>query len=178
MDRFLLYFHKKIRMNHTFKWIILGLFATGCLSTQAQTVSGLQFADFPAKHKQKSKPVKPDFTSSPGMEKQKANIQKRFTGKVNFAGAYEVLTWGCGTGCLTGALADLRTGKLYELPPLSPNNCGRKSVQAKDDRLIIKKNSRLLLSSGCGMQDGNAAPPLTVLAYEWNEETKAFEKRN
>ena len=36
----------------------------------------------------------------------------------NFAGHFTVVQWGCGTTCLTGAIVDATTGKVFHLPPL------------------------------------------------------------
>lgn len=36
--------------------------------------------------------------------------------KANFAGHYVLTTWGCGAACVTGALIDAKTGKVYWLP--------------------------------------------------------------
>jgi hypothetical protein len=35
---------------------------------------------------------------------------------VNFGGKYIIIEWGCGTECQTGAVIDVSTGKIYELP--------------------------------------------------------------
>lgn len=156
------------------KKLIIPLAVFGCLKTGAQDIEGYRFTDFPATSSTLSKSVNPDFSGSPSMKKYKANILKRYTGKVNFGGAYQVVTWGCGTGCLTGAVVDLRNGKVYELPELGANNCGRESVHAKDDRMIIRKNSRLLLSAGCGTPEGDNPSEVNYKAYEWDEQRKAF----
>lgn len=34
----------------------------------------------------------------------------------NFAGRYVVTAWGCGAGCLMGAVIDAKTGRVYRLP--------------------------------------------------------------
>ena len=34
----------------------------------------------------------------------------------NFAGRFALVTWGCGTACLSGALLDLRSGAVHPLP--------------------------------------------------------------
>lgn len=34
--------------------------------------------------------------------------------KPNFAGHYILTTWGCGSGCLLGAVIDAKTGKVYQ----------------------------------------------------------------
>jgi hypothetical protein len=35
----------------------------------------------------------------------------------NFGGHYNLARWGCGTTCINGAITNLKTGKVYDLPP-------------------------------------------------------------
>src|SRR5262249_38346996 len=36
--------------------------------------------------------------------------------KPDFAGHYIVATWGCGAGCVMGAIIDAKTGRVYSIP--------------------------------------------------------------
>src|SRR5262249_16081404 len=36
--------------------------------------------------------------------------------KPDFAGHYIVATWGCGAGCVMGAIIDAKTGRVYWIP--------------------------------------------------------------
>ena len=38
---------------------------------------------------------------------------------MNFAGRYNLARWGCGTSCQNGAITDLKTGKVYDIPSAS-----------------------------------------------------------
>ena len=42
----------------------------------------------------------------------------------NFAEHYRVTYWGCGSNCSAGALIDLQTGTVYQLPLAKPNGSG------------------------------------------------------
>jgi len=86
---------------------------------------------------------------------------------MNFAGHYNIARWGCGTSCISGAITDLKTGNVYDLPPASLD-------------YKFKNTSRLLVinppdSSGyfdyCSYC---CAPELWI----WNENKKKFEKLN
>jgi hypothetical protein len=44
-------------------------------------------------------------------------------GPPNFAGHYRVEIWGCGSECISGAIVDLETGKVFS-PPLPSGSTG------------------------------------------------------
>jgi hypothetical protein len=168
-----IYFHENILML-SLKKLIITLAVFGLLQAGAQDIAGYRYSKYPANLKSTSNAKSPDYAGNPAMKKNKANIRNRYTGTVNFAGAYQVLTWGCGTGCLTGVLIDTRDGKIHELPELGANNCGRTSEHAKDDRMVIRKTSRLLLSAECEMSEGNQPAAVRYKAYIWDETNKTF----
>ena len=47
----------------------------------------------------------------------KERIQEYFTGRANFGGHYEILSWGCGTSCRTGVIVNLLDGKILTTLP-------------------------------------------------------------
>ena len=61
---------------------------------------------------------------------------------VNFAGEYVLSTWGCGTSCSMGVAVSSRTGRVVALPGTA---CCWKG---EGERVIFKKNSRLLVLAG------------------------------
>lgn len=46
----------------------------------------------------------------------RTRLREAARGRPNFAGHYTVALWGCGAGCVTGALVDAKTGRVYWLP--------------------------------------------------------------
>jgi len=85
---------------------------------------------------------------------------------MNFAGHYNLARWGCGTSCINGAITDLITGKVYNLPPATLD-------------YAFQNNSRLLVvnppdSLGYYNYCSYCEPELWV----WNEKDKMFEKLN
>src|SRR5574343_632720 len=64
-----------------------------------------------------SEKAKIDFKSNETAKAYKTAILESYKdGKVNFAGNYIITTWGCGTSCISGAMVDVRDGKIYDLP--------------------------------------------------------------
>lgn len=46
----------------------------------------------------------------------RTRIREAYEGQPNFAGYYIVVQWGCGTECQMGAIINLKTGKVTEIP--------------------------------------------------------------
>jgi hypothetical protein len=109
-------------------------------------------------------PAKIDFRSDHELKKFRTAIRAGYkTNKLNFAGHYCLVYWGCGSPCKQSAIVDLRTGKVYDGPTSS---YGYK----------FKKNSKMIIVNPPG--DDNllddylmaSTPEVWVL----NEHTKKF----
>lgn len=58
-----------------------------------------------------------NFNSNPLGQKYKTLISEKYNSHdINFALHYVVITWGCGSGCVTGVMVDSRDGCIYALP--------------------------------------------------------------
>jgi hypothetical protein len=77
-------------------------------------------------------------------------LKKLAKGKPNFAGRYIVETWGCGHRCLTGAMMDAKTGKVYFLGSVYEGET-EDSMPNIDFRL----NSSLMIFSGTTDDNGS-----------------------
>jgi hypothetical protein len=87
----------------------------------------------------------------------RTQVQKRFATQIreqavappNFAGHYKVVEWGCGTSCVSMAVADLATGNVYDGPFsilwYGPNY----EYEGGDDEWEYRVSSRLLVTRGC-----------------------------
>lgn len=64
----------------------------------------------------------------------------------NFAGHYIVTTWGCGSGCLLGAVIDARTGKVYQWD--FSICCWDSIADDNFNPIEFRLNSRLIVFSG------------------------------
>jgi len=85
---------------------------------------------------------------------------------MNFAGHYNLARWGCGTSCQNGAITDLQTGRVYDIPTASLDYEFR-----KDSRLLVVNPPD---STGYYDYCRYCEPELWV----WNEKKKKFEKLN
>jgi len=88
----------------------------------------------------------------------------------NFAGRFTVVEWGCGSGCISFAVVDAVTGRVYRAPfaLLGVPYLGTKSGRAYQG-LVYRLNSRLLIADGCP-QDGNCGTYyLEWTGRRWNQ---------
>ena len=69
----------------------------------------------------------------------------------NFAGHYTIIEWGCGAGCVSGAVVDAKTGVVYSLPfdTISAAEGGSLSYQI-DSRLLIARGCLNENQTSCG----------------------------
>ena len=86
--------------------------------------------------------------------------------KIDFAGYYISVLFGCGAGCISGFIIDTRDGKIYELPLGEENMCFYDI-----DRAVCKPDSRLFISAICRETDYGE---FFYIAYLWDEENKEF----
>jgi hypothetical protein len=87
----------------------------------------------------------------------------------DFAGHFTIALWGCGAGCVTGALVDAKTGKVSDLPfsVLSFAEAlkfpdGSDTNSGDFEPLVYQRHSRLLVVRGCPEEKNCAA-----YYYEW-----------
>lgn len=76
--------------------------------SHAQTVAGYSFEKYPAPL-YKGKKAKLNYASNDTAKYFKTRITEAYNyngGEIGFGGSYVVATWGCGAGCLTGAMID------------------------------------------------------------------------
>jgi hypothetical protein len=84
----------------------------------------------------------------------------------NFGGHFNLARWGCGTSCINGAITDLKTGLVYDIPAASLG-------------YEFRINSRLLVvnppdSTGNYDNCSYCEPELWL----WNDHKKSFERLN
>jgi len=119
------------------------------------------FADYKTEYKETTEKAKIDFNSNPTVKGFKTVISETYkNGVVNFAGYYIIATWGCGTSCISGAMIDVRDGKVYDLPSGEMDGIGNSYSSDKSSSLLI---------TGLYWQE-------TIEDYwNWNESKKEFE---
>lgn len=147
----------------------------------AKTVAGYEFGKYPTKiYTGKKAPLK--LTKSDDWWFFRTRVRDiHHNGTVGFAGKYMVGIWGCGAGCIMGAMVDKSTGKVYGLPNndgLAYDGCYSSDEYQEDERLQFYPNSRLFITRSCTQEelsDTTARQSITYEVYAWHEQHKKFQ---
>ena len=127
------------------------------------------FSQYPARvEKARAKAI--DFKHSYGAGTFRTRLNNGLREGVNFAGHYIVVGWGCGTGCISGAVIDARNGRVY-----FPNAFHDIGVWYDDngytpEPVKYKKNSRLFVISGISGDQEERSDDNNIWGdyyYEW-----------
>lgn len=130
--------------------------------------SEITFEDFKAEYKETTEKAKIDFNSNPTAKGFKTAISESYkNGKVDFSGNYIIATWGCGTSCISGAMIDIRDGKVYDLP-------SEENWEGIGNSFDSDKASSLLITSISGVPLGDNIVKIEKY-WKWNETNKKFE---
>ena len=57
--------------------------------------------------------AEPDFNSYPDAKRYITRIKEECKNRINFAGKYTLVIWGCGSPCQSGVIVDRINGKIY-----------------------------------------------------------------
>jgi len=123
----------------------------------------LKFADFAALESFHGKPAKPILTTRAQRTFRNAIVRAAAKG-LNFAGHYTVAEWGCGSGCMSVAVVDAASGKVFPGPfkilsmPMAEGEGGREYQGA-----VYQRKSRLFIADGCPEE-----ARCGTYYYEWN----------
>lgn len=153
-------------MKRHFVLIFLVMF--GCFSVRGQNEAVPKFSAFPATvEKERAKSI--DFKKNPDARSFRTRLSEALRGGVNFAGHYVVAGWGCGTGCISGAIIDARTGNVFWPEPFNAFGVLFNNGNYADPPVEYKKNSRLLIIHGIPGEGKDDAPakPSGDYYYEW-----------
>lgn len=108
-----------------------------------------------------------DFKSNPIAEDHRTVITEKYNElEVNFASYYVITTWGCGSGCVTGVMVDIRDGIVYSLPE-------DKEWGGNGTYIDSKKESKLLVTVAVA-QSPTGEIEESRKSWEWNEDLKQF----
>jgi hypothetical protein len=75
-----------------------------------------RFEDFPATESFSGTPAPVDLSSQPWAREFRTVLRGGAAAGPDFAGAYTVVLWGCGTQCQNWAVVDARTGRVHGHP--------------------------------------------------------------
>ena len=108
-----------------------------------------------------------NFKSNPIAERYRTVITEKYNElEVNFASYYVITTWGCGSGCVTGVMVDIRDGFVYSMPEDKDWGGNGTYIQSKKESKILKTVAVAQSSSGEIVEDRKY--------WEWNEDLKKF----
>ena len=108
-----------------------------------------------------------NFESNPMAESHRTVITEKYNELgVNFATHYIVITWGCGSGCVTGAMVDTRDGSVYSMP--KDEEWGGNGTYIESS-----KDSEILITVAVGPSHNGKIEELRK-HWKWNEDNKQF----
>jgi len=114
-----------------------------------------RFEDYPAGDTLRVAPVAPKLINLDDQRFRTA-LRRGAAKGPNFAGAFTVVLWGCGTSCQSGAVIDARTGRVWNLP------------QSLARGAQYRLSSRLFIADPIPPKPQPIESPF-VLYYEWRD---------
>jgi hypothetical protein len=135
---------------------------------ETQPSWAIKFADCLVADVFHGKPAAPTFDGSK-LKNYRTVISEAARKGPNFAGHYTVAEWGCGSGCVSMAIVDAASGRVYEMPFGSlamdnPNGSFHKGP-------IYQLKSRLFIADGCPNEEGKKCG---TYYYEWKDDKFAL----
>lgn len=128
--------------------------------------SDIKFDKYPAKVEKVNK-AKLVLSSSSLGKTYKTQISNQYkTNKVDFGGHYVTTYWGAGMGLTMGAMVDIKTGKIYELPMNEENSLN--DCFHNDEIETNKVNSNLFITYATKMTDDESKCKREIYYYLWN----------
>jgi len=158
-------------LNRTIFFTISILFlVTTCIG---QTIQGYSFSSYPSQISS-SKKATLNLKSNPLGSAYRTTIRKQYKdGKIDFGGHYITTMWGAGAGMTVGAMVDILTGKIYELP-LSEKNAYRGAYHDGNNNILFKPNSNLFICYTSTNNQNETLVDLMYSIYKWNDKDKKF----
>jgi hypothetical protein len=111
----------------------------------AQNANHPLFSDFPVSTTYTGQSHNPNL-ATPQAQKFRSRLIEGASEKANFAGHYIVIQWGCGTGCVSGAVLDALSGHVTFFPFVYV--CCWGNVNADFKPISFRLNSHLIVFSG------------------------------
>jgi hypothetical protein len=107
-----------------------------------------------------------NFKSNPIAERYRTVITEKYNElEVNFASYYVIITWGCGSGCVTGVMVDIRDGFVHSMPE-------DKEWGGNGTYIESKKESKILKTVAVAQSSEEVEESRKY--WEWNEDLKKF----
>lgn len=96
----------------------------------------------------------------------RTRLREAWRGGVNFAGHFIYASWGCGTGCVQGAIIDTKTGIVYFPEELQGMGFGFSDEPIPDEPIRFRKDSKLFILHGRTADAGENAPNVNYLVWQ------------
>ena len=151
--------------------LIVSLLAVVCFSVQGQAEGVPKFSAYQVSvEKAKAKSI--DFKKNPEARTFRTRLSEALRNGVNFAGHFVIAGWGCGTGCVSGAIIDARTGSVFWPEQFNAFGVLYGDGNYADPPVEYKTNSRLLIIHGIPGEATDDAPskPAGDYYYEWKND--------
>jgi hypothetical protein len=132
---------------------------------EKEPVWALKFTDFAVTETFHGKPAKPILVTT-NQRMYRAMIREGAAKGPNFAGHYTIAEWGCGSGCMSVAVVDAVSGKVFTGPfkilsmPMAESE-GDHDYQGA----VYQLKSRLFIADGCPEE-----AKCGTYYYEWNHD--------
>jgi hypothetical protein len=148
----------------------------------SQTIVGYSFDKYKVEKVFEGKKAVVDYKSSKTAKSFRTQIKEQYkTSKVDFAGHYTTIGWGAGMGLTLGAIVDVETGKVYDLPLTEENSyrgCGSTDDIDNSDNILHKKNSTLFITFVCSEKVNETTKATSYVkvysVFNWDETKKKF----
>jgi hypothetical protein len=119
------------------------------------------FTDYPARASFSGSPAPPLLATIRVGHQFRTLLTRGARTGPNFAGAFTVVEWGCGSGCIEFAIADARSGTLYYADSL---NGSIDLTYRRNSRLLVISRGYRVLAQGQSVAD-------TTDFFEWTDST-------
>ncbi len=148
--------------------LLLLILCLGPLASEAaaqKSSTEPRFESYPARvYRGRVAPV--NLRSSKGAGTFRTRLREGSKAGVNFAGHFSLVGWGCGTGCMSVAVINAKTGAVYF--PKELYAFGVWLFSDDGEVLTFKPDSRLLILSGFPYSETERDEPKAGLYYyEW-----------
>ena len=152
-------------MKNLFLTTALAILLVSCLETTKKNTESEN--PTPANSEIKGKAAI-NFESDPVARRYGTVISEKYNElDVNFATYYIITTWGCGSGCVSGAMVDTRDGSVYPMP--ADEQWGGNGTY------IDSKKESNMLATVLAVQSPSGEVEETRKYWEWDDGSKKFD---
>lgn len=143
-----------------------------------QKIAGYSFEEYKVDVTQNVKKAKINYSSNKIAKEFKTRITDGYKdGKIDFAGHYITIIWGFGSACASGAMVDVLTGNVYEIPLGDSTYFYGCNLKDGEDCMFYNSKSKLFVTCFCTENIINTTETNQKKEFfinVWNEKNKKF----